>query len=508
MKDQEAYEELLQISRERSLLASCSALLGWDEQTLMPPGGVELRAEQLGLLAGIEHDRATSPRLGERLDLLEGSDLVANPESPAAVNVRELRRQFERKTRLPRSLVEELARVTSSAQHEWVEARKARDFARFLPWVERIVTLKRQEARCLAPEGDPYDPLLDEYEPGASAQDLAERFAGLRRDLIPLVDAIRGSSRRPDPTILARSFPVDRQRLLGEMMASAVGFDFQRGRLDTSAHPFCSGIGPGDCRLTTRYNEHDPGEALFGILHEVGHGLYEQGLAPEHFGTPMGEAISLGIHESQSRLWENAVGRGRAFWRYWYPQAVRIFRTALGDVSPDAFHFAINRVEPSMIRVQADEVTYNIHIIIRFVLERALITGALKPADLPGAWNEAYQRDLGLTPDNDAEGCLQDIHWSAGLFGYFPTYTLGNIYAAQLFARASADLGNLEADLAQGETSGLLAWLRNRVHRQGSRHHPAPLIERATGSAPDPRPLVQSLSEKYGELYGVGDLRT
>ncbi len=500
---QDAYEELVRLARERSLLSSCSALLSWDEQTLMPSGGVELRADQLGLLAGLEHDRATQPRIGELLALLEGSDLVNDPESPAAVNVRELRRQFERKTKLPKALVEELARVTSSAQHAWVEARRAQDFARFQPWLDRIVTLKRQEAACLAPGQDPYDPLLDEYEPGASAQDLAERFEDLRRELVPLVDAIRGATRQPDPTILARSFPVDRQRLLGELMASALGFDFQKGRLDTSAHPFCTGIGPGDCRLTTRYNEQDLSESLFGILHEVGHGLYEQGLEPEHFGTPMGEAVSLGIHESQSRLWENAVGRGRAFWKYWYPQTQRIFREALGEVSPDAFHFAINQVEPSLIRVQADEVTYNLHILVRFDLERALLSGDLKTSDLPGAWNDSYRRDLGLAPANDSEGCLQDIHWSAGLFGYFPTYTLGNLYAAQLFAKANETLVNLEETLTQGDSKRLLAWLREKIHRQGSRFLPNDLIEAATGALPHSGPLVQSLRQKYGELYDI-----
>ena len=269
-----------------------------------------------------------------------------------------------------------------------------------------------------------------------------------------------------------------------------MGFDFKRGRLDVTAHPFCSGIGPGDCRITTRYDQNNFSDAFFGILHEVGHGLYEQGLDPEHYGTPMGEAVSLGIHESQSRLWENAVARSFSFWRYWFPIARCIFHEALGDVTLDAFHTAVNQVAPSLIRVQADEVTYNLHIIVRFELEQALLTGDLAVADLPAAWNQKYEEVLGVKPCNDAEGCLQDIHWSAGLIGYFPTYTLGNLYAAQLFAQAQAELGGLDQGFAQGDYSALLAWLRANVHREGQRRRPADLIEHITGSKPDHRPLI------------------
>ena len=303
--------------------------------------------------------------------------------------------------------------------------------------------------------------------------------------------------------ILERSYPPDRQKVFGEAIAAAVGFDFERGRLDVTAHPFCSGIGPGDVRITTRYDERQFGDAFFGILHEVGHGLYEQGLPAEHFGTPMGEAVSLGVHESQSRLWENAVGRSRAFWAYWFPLARRIFHEALHDVTLDQFLAAVNHVEPGPIRIQADEVTYNLHIIVRFELEQALLTGDLPTADLPAAWNQKYRELLGLTPANDAQGCLQDIHWSAGLVGYFPTYTLGNIYAAQLFAKARADLAGLDESFARGDFGELLAWLRDNVHRHGQRYRPAALIERVTGSRPDHRPLIAALKHKYGELYGL-----
>jgi carboxypeptidase Taq len=459
----------------------------------------------MALLAGLHHEKATDPRIGALLGTLEGSGLVAEPESPAAVNVREIRRSFDRLTRLPRSLVEELARTTSLAQQEWIIARRKGDFGHFRPWLEKVVHLKQREAECLGDGTISYDALLDEYEPGATSQEISRLFVALRGALVPLVEAILGSRVRPDPAVVRRSgaggYPLDRQRIFGEAVAAVVGFDFRRGRLDTTAHPFCTGIGPGDCRITTRYDPADFSEALFGILHETGHGLYDQGLDPEHFGTPMGEAVSLGVHESQSRLWENAVGRSRPFWDHVFPLAQRIFHEALAGVSLDDFLFAINRVEPSLIRVQADEVTYNLHVLLRFELEQALLSGDLPAGDVPAAWNEAMHRLLGLMPPGDADGCLQDIHWSTGLFGYFPTYTLGNLYAAQLFAAAGAELGDLGPAFSRGEFAPLLEWLRARVHRHGRRYRPARLIEHATGAPPDPKPLIDALRTKYGALY-------
>jgi carboxypeptidase Taq len=498
-----AYDELIRRSREKSLLASCTSLLGWDEQTYMPRGGAEHRGNQMALLAGLQHEKATDPRIGTLLGTLEGSELAADLESPAGVNVREIRRDYDRQNKLPRTLVEELARTASLAQQEWIAARQKSDFARFRPWLERIVHLKQREAECLGGGAISYDVLLDEYEPGATGADLARLFTALRQALVPLVEAILGSRVRPDLAVLRRSsgYPIDRQRIFGEAVAAAIGFDFRCGRLDTAAHPFCTGIGPGDCRITTRYEPADFSDALFGVLHETGHALYDQGLAPEHFGTPMGEAVSLGVHESQSRLWENAVGRSRPFWTHVFPLAQRIFPGTLADVSPDELILAVNRVEPSLVRVQADEVTYNLHVLLRFELEQALLCGDLTAGDVPAAWNQGMQRLLGLTPPGDSEGCLQDIHWSAGLFGYFPTYTLGNLYAAQLFARAGAELGDLDAAFARGEFAGLLEWLRDRIHRHGRRHRPARLIEQATGAAPDPQPLIKALRTKYSALY-------
>jgi carboxypeptidase Taq len=503
MQAQAAYDELVRRAREETLLGSCAQLLGWDEETFMPPAGVDHRGNQMALLAGLQHERATDPRIGELLGELEGSALVRDPVSPAAVNVREIRRLYDRLTRLPRSLVRELARTATFAQQEWVVARQKADFDHFQPWLERIVRLKRLEADALGYEVDPYDALLDEYEPGAKSQQVARLFDALRRDLVPLVETITGSPRRPDAAVLHHYYPLERQRIFCEAAAAALGFDFERGRLDTAVHPFFIGIGPDDCRLSTRYQQNDFCEGFFGTLHEVGHGFYELGLDPEHYGTPMGEAVSLGLHESQARLWENAVGRSRPFWEHFFPRARQVFHQVLADVTLEQFHAAVNAVEPSVIRVRADEVTYNLHILIRFELERALVSGDLKPADLPAAWDEGYRRYLGLTPANDREGCLQDGHWSGGLIGYFPTYTLGNLFAAQLFARAAEELSDLDGHFARGEFAELHGWLRDKVYRQGHRYPAARLIEHVTGSPPDQLPLIQGLRQKYGELYGI-----
>jgi carboxypeptidase Taq len=497
-----AYDELIKRSREQAVLSSCASLLGWDEQTYMPRGGSEHRGNQMALLAGLVHERATDPKLGALLDEVESSGLF-RCDTPESANIRELRRAYRRQTKLPRSLVEELARVTSIGHHEWVAAKRAKNFSRLQPTLETIFALKRNEARCLAESDVLYDALIDEYEPGAKSQDLALLFDALRAELVPLVAAIGESSKQPDPSILRREYPLDRQRVFGETVASAVGFDFNRGRLDTTEHPFCTGIGPGDTRITTRYDPRNFCDSFFGILHEVGHGLYDQGLDPARHGTPCGEAISLGIHESQSRLWENVVGRSRAFWTYWFPLARRVFREALAEVELETFFFAINEVRPSLIRVQADEVTYNLHILIRFELERALLGGDLTVADLPGAWNEKYAAYLGITPGDAAEGCLQDIHWSAGLIGYFPTYTLGNLYAAQFFAQANDEIGNLTGAFEQGDYSSLLTWLRDKIHAHGQRYRAVDLVRRVTKSPTDPMPLVRSLRGKYGMLYGI-----
>ena len=503
MDKRQAYGELIRRSKDAGVLRSCAELLGWDERTYMPAAGLAHRAEQMALLARLVHEMATVPAIGELLAAVESSDLVGDRNSIEAANVRELRRSYDRAVKLPAALVEEIARVTTQAQQVWQQARRDSDFASFRPWLEKIVRLKREEAQAVGyGAGVPYDALLDEYEPGATTAEVTRVFAELRDKLAPVVAAIAASGRRPKEELLHREFPVERQREFGQAAAAAIGFDFRAGRLDATTHPFCSGLGPGDCRLTTRYNPRHFNESFFGILHEAGHGIYEQGLDPQHFGTPAGSATSLGIHESQSRLWENQVGRGRPFWDHFFPKAQQTF-PALADVSADDFVFAINDVRPSFIRVEADEATYNMHIILRFELEQALVSGDLQAAEVPGAWNEKFERSLGLKVPDDARGCLQDIHWSGGGIGYFPTYALGNLYAAQLMAQARQDLGDLDGDFRRGDFGRLKGWLNEKVHRSGQRYRAGELCERVTGKPLGPEPLLSYLRRKYAPLYGI-----
>jgi carboxypeptidase Taq len=503
MNHEQAYSELIRRSKEYSLLHSCGSVLGWDERTYMPHKGSAFRAEQMALLARLGHEMLTAPAIGDLLTEVEGSPLVRDPESARAVNVREIRRVYDRAVKLPKELVEELARVTTRAQQVWQEARQASDFAAFQPWLEKIVKLKREEAAAIGYKGAPYDALLDEYEPGATTAEITDVFAALRAELVPLVGAIMASGRRPKKDILGREYSADRQEAFGRTAAAAIGFDFDAGRLDVTTHPFCSGMGPGDCRITTRYNEYHFNDAFFGILHESGHAIYEQGLDPEHFGTPLGSPISLGIHESQSRLWENQVGRSLSFWECFFPQARKTFPEALGDVSLNDFVFAINEVQPSYIRVEADEATYNIHVILRFELEQALVRGDLKPADVPAAWNEKFGQSFQLRPPTDALGCLQDIHWSMGGIGYFPTYTLGNLYAAQFMEKARQDLDNLDEDFRRGEFGRLKGWLNQKIHHLGQKYRAPELCRRITGKPLSHQPLLNYLRDKHAALYGI-----
>ncbi|MEW6388424.1 MAG: carboxypeptidase M32 [Thermodesulfobacteriota bacterium] len=502
MQPQEAYQWLKAQSLEIAQLHSIQELLFWDQRTQIPAKGHAHRASQLALLAKWIHIRRTDPLWEENLTRVEASDLVLDPEGTEAVNVREWRRDYRRAVKIPQDLAVALAQAAAEGETAWEIARPKNDWPTFKPYLARLLDLKRQEAQALGYAQEPYDALLDDYEPEETAAGLAPLFGELRTDLVRLCEAIQGSSRRPDPGVLHRLFPAPAQKQFASLLAEGIGYDFAAGRLDPTAHPFAAGIGPGDVRITTRYDENYFNMAIFGTLHETGHALYDQGLPEEHWGTPRGEAVSLGIHESQSRLWENLVGRSRGFWRHFYPLAQSTF-PVLKDVSLETFHFAVNQVRPSLIRVEADEVTYNLHVLLRFELERGLLSGALTVEDLPGAWQEKMRAYLGCAPPDYAQGVMQDVHWSAGLFGYFPTYTLGNLYAAQFYARAEKELGPLTDLFARGEFAPLRDWLRQRIHQQGNRYRARDLVQKVTGEDLKPRYFLDYLFRKYSDLYDL-----
>jgi carboxypeptidase Taq len=498
-----AFDELCFFAREAALVESVEAALGWDERTYMPAAAGEYRAEQMTFLTGLAHKQRTSRRLGDLLGELSESEFMKEPHSDAAATIRELKRQYDKRVKLPQALVEELTRASVLGQQAWVIARRDNDFAAFAPHAEKLFHLKRQQAECLGYEDNPYDALLDDFEPDAKTAEVAQVLACLRSELVPLVQAIMESGKKAPVDILAREYPAAAQESFGKAAAAAIGFDFTRGRLDVTHHPFCSGMGPHDCRITTRYDERYFNSAFFGILHEAGHGIYDQGLRPEQFGLPPGNYVSLGIHESQSRMWENLVGRSRAFWQHFFPQLQGAFPAAVGGVKLNDFFWAINHVAPSLIRVEADEATYNLHIIIRFELEQALLGQELAIGDLPAAWREKYQQYLGVEPPTDADGCLQDIHWSAALIGYFPTYSLGNLYASQFFEQADRDLGGLTSMFGRGEFDPLKSWLNEMIHHRGQCYTAAELVQLITGQPLSHAPLIRHLRGKLEPLYGI-----
>jgi carboxypeptidase Taq len=497
------FDSLCAHARETALLESVESLLGWDERTYMPPAAGEYRAEQMTYLAGLIHRRHTDSRLGELLAELAGGELVKEPHGDAGATILQIKKEYDKHVKLPQSLVEELTRASVLGQQAWVEARKNDDFKSFAPHLAKIFDLKRQQAEALGYKEHPYDALLDDFEPDAKTSEVTKVLADLRAELVPLVQSIMTSGRRPNVDILKRHYPATAQEAFGKAAAAAIGFEFNRGRLDVTHHPFCSGMGPHDCRITTRYDENFFPSAFFGILHEAGHGIYDLGLRPEQFGLPPGTYLSLGIHESQSRMWENQVGRSRAFWEHFFPQAQAEFPEALSGTRLDDFYFAINNVQPSLIRVEADEATYNLHIIVRFELEQAILTGDLPIAEVPAAWKEKYRQYLGIEPPDDADGALQDINWSAGLVGYFPTYSLGNLYAAQFFEQADKDLGGLAAMFARGEFAPLKEWLNQNIHHRGKCYSAAELVQLVTSRPLSHAALMRHLRGKLGTLFGL-----
>ncbi len=499
--DNDAYSNLISRLREIGQIDSASALLDWDAETYMPKNGLAVRAEQLALLARLSHERMTDSAVG---------DLIARLDEPCddevvETNVREIKRHYTRATKIPTSLVERIARVSTVAKESWQKARENSHFETFKPHLAELVDLRCQVADAIGYATERYDALVDEFEPGITTAEITRLFSSLQAPLSEFVHAVSEAPSKPDPSILQRKFPIETQKLWCRQMAAEIGFNFDSGRIDVSTHPFCSGSAPSDVRLTTRYLEKFFNSATFGTLHEAGHGLYEQGLPEAHVFTPRGQAVSLGIHESQSRLWENFVGRSRPFWERYYPQCQLAFSDALTDVSLDDFYFAINAISPSLIRVEADEVTYNLHIIVRFEIERDLIGGKLAVGEIPEAWNEKMATLVGIRPENDADGCLQDIHWSMGGFGYFPTYALGNLYAAQFFARARKDIPNLMDFIGRGEFAPLLEWLRVKIHQHGQHYRASELVQRVSGRALSIEPFLDYVSDKFAPLYGIDD---
>ncbi len=522
------YLELRAMLAQTATLGSVGALLNWDQETYMPPAASDHRAAQQELLATLVHERRTSSRMGELISACESNgvhtlDDSGDASGREAANLNRLRRDYDRAIKLPKDLVADLARTSSLAQDVWKEAREKNDFAMFRPWLEKMMNLTRRKAECYGVPagaggtggggGELYDALLDEYEPAATARQIESIFKPLAVRLSALVQELADRGTRPSDAILDVPFDPAGQHEMGQFVLGAMGFDLRAGRLDTTTHPFCSGLAPGDTRLTTRYRGERFTDALYGTMHEGGHGLYEQGLpkmgSGARWGEPLADSISLGIHESQSRMWENFVGRSREFWQWLLPHAQKLSainatgKSTLDGFSVDDAYSAANLVTRSFIRVEADEATYNLHVMLRFELERALISGDLKVADLPGEWNKRFKQLLGVDVPDDRRGCLQDVHWSFGLVGYFPTYTLGNLYAAQFWETINQQIPDLRSQMARGEFSALTNWLNTNIHQHGRRYDAGELCQLLTGKPLSADPLMRHLENKLRPVYGI-----
>lgn len=496
------------IDRFRELLeeihdiGAASAVLSWDQQVMMPSGGAEGRASQLATLNRLAHERFTGDEMVEALEAAREEAEGLDPDSDDARLVSEVGREIEKQRKVTSEWVSAFSRATSLGQQVWQQARADSDFASFSPKLEEILQLRREYAGFFEPYDHIYDPLLDDYEPNMKTAQVKEIFAHLRDPQVELVQAIAEVG-PTDDSPLHQPFDVEKQQAFGEEVIEAFGYDFERGRQDKSAHPFTTSFGIGDVRITTRFDPEFLSPALFATFHEAGHAMYEQGIKVELARTPLADGASLGIHESQSRLWENLVGRSLPFWSHYYARLQEFFPEQLAEVNLGSFYRAANRVEPSLIRVEADEATYNLHIMLRFELEQALMEGDLQIGDLPAVWNDRMDEYLGITPPDDAQGVLQDIHWSAGLVGYFPTYALGNLIACQWWERIQEDIPDLADLVGRGEFEPLLSWLRNNIYQHGSKFKPVELIKRITGEGLSAEPYLAYLRRKFGEIYGL-----
>ncbi|HUH98586.1 MAG TPA: carboxypeptidase M32 [Anaerolineales bacterium] len=487
-----------EIMAEVADLKAAAAVLSWDQQVNMPPGGAEARGNQLATLSRLAHQAFTTDEVGKLLEALRSNEAALSPDEAAMVRV--AGRDFDKATRVPSSFVAELAVVSTQAHEAWVEARKKSDFPIFRPHLEKVVELTHKYISFFPPADHPYDVLLDDYEPGMKTAEVTAIFDSLRPPQVRLIRQIAQAKQVRD-AFLHKKFDERKLWDFGVEVVSRFGYDWERGRQDKAAHPFETSFSVNDVRITTRFEADHPLAILFSTMHEAGHGMYEQGNDPSYERTPLHHGASLAVHESQSRLWENLVGRSLPFWRYFFPRLKRLFPSQLGNVDLRTFYKAINKVEPSLIRVNADEATYNLHIMLRLELEIAMVDGQLAVKDLPQIWNEKMKEYLGIVPPNDALGVLQDIHWSGGMLGYFSTYALGNLISLQLWEKIRRDIPDLDEQFRRGKFEALLAWLHANVHQHGRRHDPQELVQRVTGSKITPEPYVRYLTEKYSDIY-------
>jgi carboxypeptidase Taq len=494
----DAFAELDAKLKQVHLLGTVSDLLGWDEQVNLPQDSADQRGAQRAVMADVQHVIATAPRIGELLAFLENARDTFSADQRVVLHW--ARRDYDKATKLPAEFVREKAEQGSRGYQAWRNAREKNDFASYAPVLAKNIELAKREAAYLGCGDAPYDYMIDCFDPGMTAAVIERLFDELKIGIVPLVRQIMSSKVKANEDAL-RDFPVERQQAFLREVTDRIGFDYGRGRIDVSPHPFCSGTG-ADIRMTTRYHTDNPLGSLFGSIHETGHGLYEQGLPIEQHHTALGRAVGMGVHESQSRLWENQVARSRGFWKFFEPKYRAAFPEQLKSVSSDELYLAINAVAPTLIRTESDEVTYNLHILLRFELEKKLFAGTLAVADLPRAWNALSRELLGLEPSNDSEGVLQDVHWSDGAFGYFPSYCIGNMMAAQLWYHLLKLRPQLEADFARGDFIWLLGWLRENIHAQGRRFDTLALVQHATGEPLTPQYLLRYLNDRYVSLYG------
>lgn len=498
----EKMQQLIDLAAELDDLGHINALMAWDQQVYMPIGGAEERGQQSALVGKIMHEKFTSDEVGKLIADLEEEVGDLNADTDDARSVKVAKKEYEKQTKVPLPLLMELIKATTVAHEAWVEARTKSDFSIFRPHLQKIVDLRIQYAKLFEPFDHVYDPLLDDFEPGMKTADVKKIFDELRPKQVELLQAI-AEKEPPDNAFIRQEYKEEYQKMIGKFVITRFGYDWNRGRLDVTAHPFTTEFGQGDVRITTRYLKEDGGSALFSTMHEAGHAMYGQGVAKKYNRHPLSGSASLAIHESQSRLWENLVGRSKEFWTFFYPSMQMLFPEYLGDLSMNDFYRGINKVEPSMIRVEADEATYNMHIMLRLEIEMGLMEGTMEVKDLPEIWNAKMQNYLGITPANDAEGVLQDVHWSGGMIGYFPTYALGNLASVQLWDKMVEENPNIPDEIAQGKFDTILGWMREHVHQYGAKYEPQEIMMMATGSKITPEPYIKYLQTKYGEIYNL-----